>query len=90
MRWSALQQNKNETPWYTCGCSKSVALQGVSLHYPGTVTLSPANLQLTAPLIRRHLDAIGSLWRKLDPGQQALLALVYLRKHETYAALAEG
>jgi len=60
------------------------------LHYPGTVTLSPANLQLTAPLIRRHLDAIGSLWRKLDPGQQALLALVYLRKHETYAALADG
>lgn len=60
------------------------------MHYPGTVTLSQANLQLTARLITRHRTAIGSYWRKLDPGQQALLALVYLRKSETYAALAEG
>ncbi|WP_168801422.1 transposase family protein [Glycomyces buryatensis] len=60
------------------------------MHYPGTVTLSTANLQLTARLIARHRAAIGSYWRKLDPSQQALLALVYLRKHETYAALAEG
>lgn len=60
------------------------------MHYPGTVDLSEANLQLTARLIRSHRDAIGSPWRKLDPGQQALLALVYLRKGETYAALAEG
>lgn len=60
------------------------------MHYPGTVTLSAANLQLTARLIGRHRAAIASPWRKLDPGQQALLALVYLRKGETYAALAEG
>lgn len=60
------------------------------MHYPGTVDLSRANLQLTARLITRHRAAINSPWRKLDPTQQALLALVYLRKHETYAALAEG
>lgn len=60
------------------------------MHYPGTVDLCEANLQLTARLIRSHRKSIGSPWRRLDPGQQALLALVYLRKGETYAALAEG
>ena len=34
--------------------------------------------------------AIGSGWRKLNPGQQALLVLVYLRKGETFAELAAG
>jgi hypothetical protein len=34
--------------------------------------------------------AIGSPWRKLSPGQQALLVLVYLRKGETFALLAAG
>jgi len=39
---------------------------------------------------RRHRKAIGSLWRKLNPGQQALLVLAYLRKGETFADLAAG
>jgi hypothetical protein len=69
---------------------KHAAAQGTSLNYPGTVNLSRANLELTARLITRHRAEIGSYWRKLEPGQQALLALVYLRKHDTYAALAEG
>jgi hypothetical protein len=50
--------------------------------------LSEANLQLTARLIARHREAIGSLWRKLEPSRQALLALAYLRKHDSLAALA--
>src|SRR5262249_47944313 len=33
---------------------------------------------------------IGSRWRALNPGQQALLVLVYLRKNETYAETAAG
>jgi Helix-turn-helix of DDE superfamily endonuclease len=41
-------------------------------------------------IIRRHLKAIGSRWRKLNPGQEALLALAYLRKGETFAELAAG
>ena len=32
----------------------------------------------------------GSRWRKLNPGQQALLVLVYLRKGETFAEIAAG
>jgi hypothetical protein len=41
-------------------------------------------------LIRRHRASIGSCWRKLIPGQQALLVLAYLRKGETFAELAAG
>ena len=33
---------------------------------------------------------IGSPWRKLNPGRQALLVLAYLRKGETFAELAAG
>jgi len=40
--------------------------------------------------VLRHRKAIGSLWRKLDPGRQALLVLAYLRKGETFADLAAG
>jgi hypothetical protein len=39
-------------------------------------------------IIRRHRAAIGSRWRKLNPGQQGLLVLAYLRKGETSAQLA--
>ena len=38
----------------------------------------------------RHRRQIGSPWHKLNPGQQALLVLAYLRKGETYAELAAG
>jgi hypothetical protein len=34
--------------------------------------------------------SIGSHWRKLNPGQQALLVLAYLRKGEAFAELAAG
>ena len=34
--------------------------------------------------------AIGSGWRKLNAGRQALLVLVYLRKGETFAEIAAG
>ena len=47
-------------------------------------------LNYAAGIIRRHLKAIGSRWRKLNPGQQALLVLAYLRKGETFAQLAAG
>jgi hypothetical protein len=41
-------------------------------------------------IIRRHRRRIGSAWRKLNPGRQALLVLAYLRKGETFAELAAG
>ena len=50
----------------------------------------PKTLDYTAGVIRRHRRQIGSPWRKLSPGRQALLVLAYLRKGETFAELAAG
>jgi DDE superfamily endonuclease len=52
--------------------------------------LSRKTLTFVAGLIRRHRIWTGSLWRKLNPGQQALPVLAYLRKGETFAELAAG
>ncbi|WP_285774183.1 transposase family protein [Microtetraspora sp. NBRC 13810] len=41
-------------------------------------------------MIRRHRASIGSTWRRLNPGQQAMLVLVHLRKGETFAEVAAG
>jgi hypothetical protein len=45
---------------------------------------------LVAGIIRRHRKKAGSRWRKLNPGQQALLVLAYLRKGETSTELTAG
>src|SRR5271155_2464367 len=60
------------------------------LFYRAALPLSRKTLTFTAGIIRRHRRAIGSSWRKLNPGQQALLVLAYLRKGETFAELAAG
>src|SRR5512135_385000 len=60
------------------------------LFYRAALPLSRRTLTFAAGIIRRHRAWIGSLWRKLNPGQQALLVLVYLRKGETFADLAAG
>jgi hypothetical protein len=60
------------------------------LFYRAALPLSRKTLTFVSGIIRRHRATIGSLWRKLDPGQQALLVLAYLRKGETFAELAAG
>ena len=60
------------------------------LFYRAALPLSSRTLTFMSGIIRRHQVSIGSLWRKLNPGQQALLVLVYLRKGETFAELAAG
>jgi hypothetical protein len=45
---------------------------------------------LSGRVIRRHRRQIGSCWRKLNPGRQALLVLAHLRNGETFAGLAAG
>ncbi|GAA3166945.1 hypothetical protein [Nonomuraea salmonea] len=42
------------------------------LFYRAAVDLSHSILNYVAGLIRRHRKAIGSAWRLLNPGQQAL------------------
>jgi DDE superfamily endonuclease/Helix-turn-helix of DDE superfamily endonuclease len=52
--------------------------------------LSRSTLNYVAGIIRRHRKSITSVWRQLNPGQQALLVLVHLRKGETFAELGAG
>jgi hypothetical protein len=60
------------------------------LFYRAALPLSRKTLNYAAGIIRRHLKAIGSRWRKLNPGQEALLVLAYLKKGDTFAQLAAG
>jgi transposase len=60
------------------------------LSYPAAITLSTRSLNQLAELIRGHRRAHRSRWRRLDPGQQALLALAHLRNGDTYRRLACG
>ena len=60
------------------------------LFYRAAPPLSRQTLSYVAAVIRRHRAAIGSCWRKLNPGQQALLVLVRLRTGETFAGLGAG
>jgi hypothetical protein len=64
--------------------------RGLDAFYRAALPLSRATLTYLAGVIRRHRRQIGSAWRKLNPGQQALLVLVHLRNGDTFAALAAG
>src|SRR6185312_10452902 len=67
-----------------------IAPGALVLFYRAALPLSYRTLNYAAGIIRRHRKSIGSCWRKLNPGQQALLVLAYLRKGETFADLAAG
>ncbi|MFD0535075.1 hypothetical protein ACFQY7_16320 [Actinomadura luteofluorescens] len=41
-------------------------------------------------MIQRHRKAIESAWRPLNPGQQALMVLVHLRKGDTFLWTSGG
>ena len=60
------------------------------LFYRAALPLSSRTLTYLSGIIRRHRKGIGSRWRKLNAGRQALLLLAYLRKGETFADLAAG
>jgi hypothetical protein len=60
------------------------------LFYRAALPLSSRPLSFVSGVIRRYRVSIRSCWRKLNPGQQALLVLAYLRKGETFAELAAG
>jgi hypothetical protein len=62
--------------------------QGPLLFYRAALPLSRRILTFVSGIIRRHRKSIVSRWRKLNPGQQALLVLAYLREGETFAELA--
>jgi hypothetical protein len=60
------------------------------LVYPSSIDLSSRSLRfLTGQLTSRRRE-IGTRWRRLPAGRQALLALARLRCGDTYAQLAAG
>lgn len=60
------------------------------LFYCASLPLSRQTLDYATGVIRRHRKIIGSKGRVLNPGVQALMVLVYLRKGETFADLGAG
>jgi hypothetical protein len=60
------------------------------LFYPAGLPLSAQTLSCAAGVIRGHRKKIGSAWRRLNPGRQALLVLACLRTGEGFAELAAG
>jgi Helix-turn-helix of DDE superfamily endonuclease len=66
----------------------SVMMMPIACRSPTATARPVKTLTFVAGIIRRHQVSIGSLSRKLNPGQQALLVLAYLRKGETFAELA--
>ncbi|GAA0413448.1 hypothetical protein GCM10009530_77540 [Microbispora corallina] len=57
------------------------------LSYPAAIPLSNRTLARLAELIRVRRADRRSRWRRLQPGQQALLVLAHLRNEDTYARL---
>ena len=60
------------------------------LFYRAALPLSSQTLTFVSGLIRRHRRQLGSRWRALEAGQQALLVLVYLRKGEPFTQVGAG
>jgi hypothetical protein len=60
------------------------------LFYRAALPLSRQTLTFVSGLVRSHRRELGSPWRALNPGQQALLVLVYLRKGEPFAEVGAG
>lgn len=60
------------------------------LSYPSSMSVSSRSLTMLADALCQERRARRTRWRRLDPGEQALLVLAYLRKGETYADLAGG
>src|SRR6202000_3186142 len=64
--------------------------RGFRAFLPCRAAVVPQDAQLRRGDYPPAPKAIGSRWRKLNPGQQALLVLAYLRKGETFEDLAAG
>jgi hypothetical protein len=60
------------------------------LFYRAALPLSGQTLTFVSGLVRTHRREIGSPWRALNPGRQALLVLVHLRKGEPFAEVGAG
>ncbi len=60
------------------------------LVYPSCVDVSSSALRFLSAKLRQYRRELGSRWRRLTPGRQALLTLAHLRNGHPYAQLAAG
>lgn len=60
------------------------------LVYPSGLDLSSSALRFLTVGLREHRHVLGTRWRRLSAGRQALLALSHLRNGHPYAQLAAG
>jgi len=60
------------------------------LVYSSGLDLSSSALRFLTAHLREHRRALGTRWRRLSAGRQALLALAHLRNGHPYAQLAAG
>ncbi|RCH65470.1 IS5/IS1182 family transposase [Streptomyces sp. SDr-06] len=60
------------------------------LVYPSAIDLSTAHLRYLSRELAHRRREIGTRWRRLATGRQALLALAHLRCGDTYAQLSAG
>ena len=58
--------------------------------YPAGMTVSNRALIMLSDALRQNRATLGTRWRRLEAGQQALLVVAHLRKGETYPDLASG
>lgn len=58
--------------------------------YPAGFTMSTHALIALTGALRARRATVGTRWRRLSVGRQALLVIAHLRKGETYADLAVG
>lgn len=58
--------------------------------YPPGVDVSGSGLRFLTARLREHRRALGTRWRRLNAGRQALLTLAHLRNGQPYAQLAAG
>jgi hypothetical protein len=58
--------------------------------YPSGVDVSSSALRFLATHLREHRRTLGTRWRRLNAGRQALLTLAHLRNGQPYAQLAAG
>ena len=60
------------------------------LAYPSGVDVSSSALRFLSAKLRQRRQEIGTRWRRLSAGRQALLTLAHLRNGHPYAQLAAG
>ena len=58
--------------------------------YPAGISVSNHALITVSDALRHRRTLVGTRWRRLSAGRQALLVLAHLRKGETYTDLALG